>query len=173
MQADQRILQMSWVVRDLEEAALRWHRTTGIGPFIINRHIPITGGVHRGRPQKTDFSTAIAQAGPVQVELVQQHDDSPSCYRDLIAAGDEGMHHVAVIAEDYDAAVATYTAQGHEIASAGNFGEVRFSYIDTTQSIGHMVEILEDSRAIRAFFAMIVRAAEEWDGDTATLLREL
>ncbi|MXP42866.1 VOC family protein [Allopontixanthobacter sediminis] len=173
MQADQRILQMSWVVRDLEEAALRWHRTTGIGPFIVNRHIPITGGVHRGTPQKTDFSTAIAQAGSVQVELVEQHDDSPSCYRDMVAAGNEGMHHVAVIAEDYDAAVARYTDQGHEIASSGNFGEVRFCYIDTAAALGHMIEILEDSRAICAFFAMIARAAEEWDGDTATLLREL
>lgn len=173
MQADQRILQLSWVVRDLEEAALRWHRTMGIGPFIMNRHIQITEGVHRGRAQKTEFSTAIAQAGPVQIELVEQHDDSPSCYRDMIAAGAEGMHHVAVIAEDYDAAVAGYTAQGHEIASSGKFGEVRFCYVDTVQSLGHMVEILEDSRAIRAFFAMIVRAGDEWDGDTATLLREL
>ena len=173
MLTDQRILQLSWVVRDLEEAALRWHRTMGIGPFIMNRHIPITDGVHRGRAQKTDFSTAIAQAGPVQIELVQQHDDSPSCYRDMVAEGAEGMHHVAIIAEDYDAAVASYSAQGHEVASAGKFGEVRFCYIDTVESLGHMVEILEDSRAIRAFFAMIARAAEEWDGDTATLLREL
>lgn len=173
MQTDQRILQISWVVRDLEEAALRWHRTMGIGPFIINRHIPITDSVYRGRAQKTDFSTAIAQAGPVQIELVQQHDDGPSCYRDMIAAGAEAMHHVATIAEDYAAAVASYTGQGHEIASAGKFGEVRFCYIDTVESLGHMVEILEDSRAIRAFFAMIARAAEEWDGDTATLLREV
>jgi len=173
MQVDQRILQISWVVRDLEEAALRWHRTMGVGPFILNRHIPITEGVHRGRAQKTDFSTAIAQAGPVQIELVEQHDDSPSCYRDMIAAGAEGMHHVAVIAEDYDAAVASYMEQGHEIASAGKFGEVRFCYVDTTRTLGHMVEILEDSHAIKAFFAMIARAGEEWDGDPANLLREL
>ncbi len=173
MQADQRILQMSWVVRDLEEAALRWHRTMGVGPFIINRHIPITNGVHRGRAKQTDFSTAIAQAGPVQIELVEQHDSGPSCYRDIIASGAEGMHHVAIIAEDYDAAVASYTARGHQVASSGNFGEVRFCYVDTVDSLGHMVEILEDSRAIRAFFAMIARAAEEWDGDAATLLHEL
>lgn len=173
MQADQRILQISWVVRNLEEAALRWHRTMGIGPFIMNRHITITDAVHRGQPQKTDFSTAIAQAGPVQIELVEQHDDSPSCYRDMIPVGAEAMHHVAFIAKDYDAAVANYTAQGHEIASAGKFGEMRFCYVDTVDSLGHMVEILEDSRAIRAFFAMIARAGEEWDGDTATLLREI
>jgi hypothetical protein len=173
MQADQHILQMSWVVRDLEEAALRWNRMMGIGPFIVNRHIPITDGVHRGRIQKTDFSTAIAQAGPVQIELVQQHDGSPSCYRDMIAEGAEGMHHVAIIAEDYDAAVASYTVQGHEVASSGKFGEIRFCYFDTVNTVGHMVEILEDSRAIRAFFAMIARAADEWDGDAATLLREV
>ncbi len=173
MQVDQRILQFSWVVKDLEEAARRWHRTMGIGPFIVNPHIDIGEAVHRGRTQKTDFSVAIAQAGPVQIELVEQHDETPSCYRDTIPAGTEAMHHVAVIAEDYDAAVAAYAAQGHEIASSGQFGEIRFCYVDTVQSLGHMVEILEESSAIRAFFSMIERAADDWDGDVSTLLREV
>lgn len=173
MQTDQHILQLSWVVNDLADAALRWHRTMGIGPFIVNRNIAITDAVYRGQPQSTDFSTAIAQAGPVQIELVEQHDQSASCYRDMIPTGVEGFHHVAMIAENYDDAVARYAAQGHAVASSGRFGEVRFCYVDTTASLGHMVEILEESRAIRRFFSMIESASEEWDGDLATLLRDV
>ncbi len=171
--AQHAIFQMSWVVADLEEAARRWHSTAGVGPFLVNRHIAIADPVYRGKPVAVDFSTAIAQAGPVQVELVQQHDDSPSCYRDMIPAGEEGMHHVAIMAGDYDAAVAHYTDQGFEVASSGLFGPIRFCYVDCRSALGHMVEVLEDSPAIRSFFDAIKRAADTWDGDPSTLLREL
>lgn len=167
------IVQFSWVVCDLEEAARRWHGTMGIGPFIVSRHLSISDARYRGQLITTDFSTAIAQAGPVQIELVEQHDDTPSCYRDTVAVEEEAMHHVALVASDYDSAVRHYTDRGFEIASDGRFGDVRFCYVDTSKVTGHMVELLEDKRTIRGFFAAIARAAETWDGDAATLLREL
>jgi Glyoxalase/Bleomycin resistance protein/Dioxygenase superfamily len=173
MTMDGSILQFSWIVEDLEEAARRWHANTGIGPFLINRHIGITDPRHRGRPQVTDFSTAIAQSGPVQIELVQQHDDSPSAYRDTVPKGREALHHVAVLSEDIDATIAAYAARGHEVASDGLFGDVRFCYIDTSAALGHMVEVLEDKPTIQRFFGAIRRAAEKWDGNPETLLREL
>lgn len=172
IQNDQSIIQFSWVVDDLEEAAKRWHASMGIGPFIISRHIKITDGLYRGEPSSVDFSTAIVQAGPVQIELVQQHDDGPSCYRDTVPKGHEAMHHVAIIADDYDAAVAGYQAQGHAIASSGRFGGTRFCYIDCSDTLGHMVEILEDKPIIRSFFGAIVKAAEKWDRDTDALMIE-
>jgi hypothetical protein len=170
---DQSILQMSWVVRNLEEAAQRWHRTTGIGPFLINRHLAVTKPRYRGAPSATDFSTAIAQAGPIQVELVEQHDDGPSCYRDTVPAGAEALHHVAIIADAYDETLESYRRGGFEIASDGWFGDVRFCYVDTSPTLGHMTEILEDKPAIRRFFGAIVRAADSWDGNQETLLRVL
>lgn len=170
---DQTILQFSWVVPDLEEAARRWHRTTGVGPFLVNRHLRIADPLYRGTPQVTDFSTAIAQAGPVQIELVEQHDDTPSCYRDTVAKGREALHHVAIVSDDYERAVAHYTDQGFVLASEGRFGDVRFCYVDTSAVIGHMVEILEDKPTIRRFFSAVTRAAETWDRDPVTLLKEL
>lgn len=167
------VLQMAWVVNDLEEAARRWHRTTGVGPFLVNRHIPIREPLYRGKPGRVDFSTAIAQAGPVQIELVQQHDDAPSCYRDSVPAGQEAMHHIAIMVADYDVTVAEYEQEGFTVASSGYFGKARFCYVDCRPGIGHMVEILEDCAPIRSFFALIARAAQEWDGDPATLIREL
>ena len=171
--ADQQIIQFSWVVADVDEAAARWHRTSGIGPFLVGRHLKLIDPKHRGKPQVTDFSIAVAQAGPIQIELVQQHDDTPSCYRDTLAPGVEGLHHVAFIAQDYDAALAFYTDQGFAVASEGRFGDVRFCYVDTSSALGHMVEILEDTPAIRAFFAAVVKAAEGWDRNPETAVRDM
>ena len=171
--AHRSIFQMSWVVPDLEQAARRWHQAMGVGPFMVNRHLTITDPLYRGKPHAIDFSVAIAQAGPVQVELVEQHDDKPSCYRDTVPAGEEAMHHVAIMVDDYEAALQRYRDQGFEVASSGFFGEVRFCYVDCRPALGHMVEIVEDCPPIRAFFAAVESAAHGWNGDAAGLLREM
>lgn len=168
-----RIIQYAWVVPNLEAAARRWHEAAGVGPFLVNRDLQLTGPRYRGRPHATRFSTAVAQHGDVQIELVEQLDDGPSAYRDTVAAGATGFHHVAFVAEDFDAALAHYTDRGHAVAADGAFGTMRYAYVDAVATLGHMIEIIEDTPAIRAFFAAIRKAAERWDGDPATLLREL
>lgn len=173
MLPEHQIIQFSWVVPSLEEAALRWYRTTGIGPFLVNRHLRIGDLKYRGLPAETDFSTAIAQAGPVQIELVQQHDTSASCYRDIVSAGAEALHHVAIITPDYEGTTERYRHRGAEIAMSGTFGDVRFCYVDTSPTLGHMTEILEDRPTIRAFFAAVQKAAQRWDRRPETLLRML
>jgi hypothetical protein len=168
-----RIVQCAWVVPNLEDAARAWHAMHGVGPFLINRRLQLGDPHYRGRPGATAFSTAVAQSGDMQIELVEQHDDTPSAYRDTVPPGTTAFHHVAIIADDYDAAVAHYTDHGHELAAHGWFGDMRYCYVDTVALLGHMVEIVEDKPGIRAFFAAVRKAAERWDGDPATLLREL
>ncbi len=165
------IMQHAWVVPDLEAACLRWHSTLGVGPFLVNRDIALREPRHRGQPVRTRFSTAIAQHGDVQIELVEQHDATPSAYRDLVGEGRTGFHHIAVIAPDFDARLAALVDQGHAVASDGLFGPMRFAYVDTSAALGHMIEIIEDGDAIRAFFGAVRKAAATWDGDPATLIR--
>src|SRR3546814_14727992 len=42
-------------------------------------------------------------------------DLGPSVYRDTVAPGATGLHHVAIIAGDFDAALGHYTAQGFAV----------------------------------------------------------
>lgn len=165
------IMQYSWIVNDLDEAARRWHHATGIGPFIVNRHIVTDNPRYRGTPGGCDLSTAIAQAGSVQVELVEQHDDAPSCYRDTVPAGTEKMHHAAIVVDDYDGVVARYAARGFDVAADGSFAGGRYCYVDTSAAIGHMIEVLETSKPMSAFFAMIAKSAKDWDGNEETVIR--
>lgn len=167
------IVQYAWVVPSLEEAARRWHAATGVGPFLVNRDLKLAAPRYRGQPSAPCFSTAVAQHGDVQIELVEQHDAGASAYRDTVPAGATGFHHVAFIAGDFDADLAHYTDQGFAVAADGFFGSMRYAYVDTAATLGHMVEIVEDKPAIRAFFAAVRKAAERWDHDSATLLREL
>jgi hypothetical protein len=73
---------------------------------------------------------------------------------------------VATFVEDFDAEVARYAELGFEAANIATtaVGDIRFAYIDTRSTLGHMVEFYEDSEAIRGFYAMIKDASVNWDG---------
>lgn len=159
-----KIVQIAYVVNDIEEATRRWTKTFGVGPFYVLRRPEVGNPLYRGKPGKVDFSAALAQAGDLHVELIEQHCDSPSCYRDLIPKGREGFHHVAVIVENYEMEVARYQSLGFPVAASGVFGPLKFCYVDTSPATSGMVEVLEDLPFIRNYFARIRKAAERWDG---------
>ena len=52
------IVQMAWVVDNLEAAAERLSRAMRCGPFLMNRHIQLTDPHHRGVPQRTEGPAA-------------------------------------------------------------------------------------------------------------------
>ncbi len=137
------ITQMGYVVADLDAAMERWKTTVGAGPFERLNHVEVVDGLYRGTPTNVDISVAIAEVGGIQLELIEQHNDVPSCYRDLFAAGEEGLHHVAVQPADFDAEVARYEALGCPQAFGGLYEGARFVYMDTSGSLGIMVELVE------------------------------
>ena len=80
---NQTVVQAAFVVNNLREAAEKWTKTFGVGPFFLMETNKITDPKYRGMPNEVDFSTAISMAGEVQIELVEQHCENPSCYRDM------------------------------------------------------------------------------------------
>jgi hypothetical protein len=161
------LMQAAFIVEDFDAAIDAWIKTTGIGPFFVVPHIALAELDYRGQPSRDlDFSVALAQSGGVQVELIQQHSDGPSAYRDLIAKGQQGFHHFCIYTSDYDATRDRYLATGAQSALDGVFGEVRFCYIDTSPTIGCMIELVEEHPLESAFFARVAEAARDWDGVT-------
>ena len=70
----------AWFVDDIQAAMRHWYEHSGVGPFYYGTRNTLDI-VHRGRPQKLDFSGAIAQAGPIQIELLTQYDAAPSAFK--------------------------------------------------------------------------------------------
>lgn len=158
------LFQVAWVVNELEEAVRRWLATSRVGPFFIIPHAKVEKVRYRGAPATLDMSVAIAQAGPVQVELIQQHSDAPSAYRDMYASGQEGFHHLCAMTTTYDAELDRYRSEGCVPVTEGAFGDMRFSYIDTRARLGHMTEIIEERDSIKSLFKIIADASVGWDG---------
>jgi hypothetical protein len=161
------LMQAAFIVDDVEAAARAWIATTGIGPFFLVPHIQLAELDYRGQPAEgLDFSVALAQSGGTQIELIQQHCDRPSAYRDTIAKGTQGFHHFCIYTADYDATRQRYIDQGFVSAVDGTFGTMRFCYIDTSATLGCMIEVVEEDAVETDAFIRIAQAAANWDGVT-------
>lgn len=160
-------MQIAYHVADIDAAMPVWQHRFGVGPFIVRRHIALDEVSYRGVPTTLDISAAHVQAGPIQIELVMQHCDQKSAFRDCYGPDEEGIHHVALFPEDHDALVAHYTGLGFAIASDLITAERRgASYLDTRAAIGHMTEIYRVNASLHEFYTLIAEAAANWDGQT-------
>lgn len=159
-----KIIQNAYYVGDLDGAIERYHRLWGIGPFLVRRHIVLPHVTYRGAMAQLDISAAFVQAGPIQIELVTQHNDAPSAFRDAFAPGQEGLHHVAMIPDDYQAVIAHYAALGYPVATELRTASGRgASYVDTRPMLGHMTEVYLPSDNLDALYRDVAAAAAAWD----------
>jgi len=93
--------QVGIVVRDIDKAMRHWVEVCGVGPWFYAEQLPMDEFRYRGRRYDLKVSIALANSGDVQLELIQQRCDSPSLYRDFLAAGHEGMQHWSSWPENY------------------------------------------------------------------------
>lgn len=160
---DRTVFQNAWVVPDLEAAIGRWVDQLGVGPFYVMVQDRLTEVTYRGAPAELSMRVALAQAGPVQVELIEQTSDGPSAYRDSVPAGEMGFHHLCVWTHDIDADADYFDSLGYPAATLGRSG-ARFGYFDTRPLLGCMLEVVEYQPRIEAMFGAIADAAVDWDG---------
>jgi len=158
-------MQVCWVVPDVHGAMAAWTRCAGVGPFFLFESVTWDSPQYRGRPwESVHITAAIAQAGEVQIELVSQDEERPSMFRDVVAAGRSGLHHMALYCTDYDASVQAYTGAGAQVAFAGLMMGSRVCWVDTTPTLGFMVEVIQANPIADSVFGRIRAAAEHWDG---------
>ena len=159
-----RFFQLGHVVDDLVSAARRWSSTFGIGPFHV---LPVVDQrlTHRsGDEQTLRIQVGVAQAGPVQIELIQQHDDAPSLYTEWSKNGTSAFHQVATVTSDYAGKLAHFEALGHEVAAQSLGGRFRVAYVDTVAAFGFYTEIVEHTARFLEQLDEISRTCAAWDG---------
>jgi catechol 2,3-dioxygenase-like lactoylglutathione lyase family enzyme len=165
------IRQIGVVVRDIDAAVQQWSGTIGIGPFCIVREMTFDDYRYRGVAAESPVVTlAIAQSGPLQIELITQLNDAPSAYRDFLAAGEEGMQHLACWCASKDAFDEKYRRlleEGLEVVHEGRLGEIdiRFAYFSQPGGSWPQLELCEGLMpGALQFFNMLDKLSKNWDG---------
>ncbi len=160
------IRQVAYLVPDIEAAMDHWSRVLGVGPWYYNPRVPIRNYQYRGQTYEPHNSVALANAGALQIELLQTRNDVPSMYRDFLRAGHQGVQHVAYWTESFDADLARAESAGFEVCMGGEVGtNGRFVYFeDRTALPGTTIELSEVAGPKGKLFKLIREAAAGWDG---------
>jgi methylmalonyl-CoA/ethylmalonyl-CoA epimerase len=166
------IMQLAYVPTNFDAAIDYWTRTLGVGPFFMWEHIEVDRLEYRGALSTPDFSVALSYWGDLQIELIRQDNDAPSIYRDW---NSNALHHVQIVAPDYDEAVAACEREGFAVAMEGKglLGNpaFQFAYCDLgAYGPAGFIEFArrpEGDNTLAERMERMQRAVREWDGSEA------
>ncbi len=158
------IFQYAYLVDDIDASAQRRAEVNGAGPFFITRHHKADSFAYRGEPVEADVSYAFGYSGDAQIQLIEQHDDTPSIYRDMYEAGTYGHHHVARLVPDYPSERARMAELAGEPHCELFANDIVACYFDTTPQLGYYTELHSITDRILATFARWKDAHDRWDG---------
>jgi catechol 2,3-dioxygenase-like lactoylglutathione lyase family enzyme len=161
-----RIVQLAYLVEDIDVAMEQWLRQAGLGPWTCFRNIRLDTRFD-GRDFTLNIHEALAYIGDLQIQLVQSLDppETVTPYRDYVRAARWGVHHVAFFADDIEAAVERARKQGFERTCAmRDKAGYRYYYLQSSKLPDVWVEFLESYPGLHAIFDEGIAAAADWDG---------
>ncbi len=157
--------QVGIVVRDLDATMRHWVDVCGVGPWFHTDRLAFSSFTYRGqRHDGIHVSAAFANSGDVQIELLQQRCDTPSMYRDFLAAGREGVQHWSSWPVNYRELYDRAIAAGYEVGQEGTSNRGPFVYFLREGHAGSVIEMAEMTPARSRIFGLIREAARGWDG---------
>ena len=165
------IVQMAYLVADLEQTCARFNTAYGWGPFVGGAEGVLADHVYRGAPAAPIHIRGVfAQSGALNVEIIELVSDAPSAFHDMIpASGEPVLHHCAAFAQDYAATRDRFVAQGFPVVSEFSFAGRHICYVDTRPLLGHKTEIYPELPLIRAMYAEARDASDARPGSPAII----
>ena len=121
---DGQIVQVAYVVRDLDASLKRHWEVFGIGPWDIYlfESPKVENYLYRGKPATHKALIAVTWPGPVQLEVMQPV--SGRCiYDEHLETKGEGLHHIKLYYADCDKAVQEYERRGYGVLQSGKFDD--------------------------------------------------
>jgi hypothetical protein len=159
------VRQAGYVVHDIHKEMKHWSETLGIGPWFYADRVPVRNFKYKGQPSPIEVSVALANSGPLQIELIQQRNDAPSMYKAFLDAGRTGLQHLAYWTESFDEDLVRLEAHGLKVGMSGEVGERgRYVYYETETHPGTVIELSEVAGPKGKLFKLIREASIGWDG---------
>jgi methylmalonyl-CoA/ethylmalonyl-CoA epimerase len=141
------VFQIAIVVENLEKAVETYWRLLGVGPWQIYTYAKplVKEMTYRGQPADYKMRIALAQVGPLCIELIETL-EGPTVYADFVRERGYGVHHLGVLVDDMPAAMAQAKAAGLTVIQDGKgfglHGDGHFAYLSTEDRIGITIELI-------------------------------
>ena len=177
--ASGQIFQLGFLVPDVDASMRFYTEAMKVGPFTCNRGFRAPDGWYRGGLDMPELTIAHSHTGGLFIEFIQQHDDTPSVYKEFIDKHGYGLHHLglAIAPEDYDKTLEHYYGLGFEniftdnlpsgtrIRYIGPKGEVAMEKLRRESGVCYF-ECVEITDGEEEMFTSMYNASVNWDGKT-------
>ncbi|QBQ97173.1 VOC family protein [Paraburkholderia pallida] len=154
--------QIGYLVSDLDQSIERWLTQLGVGPWMVFRNVTLQGH-YLNQPVTVTMNVGLAYQGDTQIELIQATNNSASPYRDAQGQPILGMHHVAWVVDDIDAAIKLMTVDGLQMVFEASNPATRVAYFEDASEPGVRYEVIHGA-GMREMIQQGIAAARDWDG---------
>jgi len=160
------VRQMGYVVKDIDDAMQYWTQTLRIGPFYYSEGAPIHELSHRGAASEVEASIALSYSGSMQIALIQQRNDAPSCFLDFLKAGHYGLHHVGFFSLNFDRDLHRAREAGLDVVQTSIIGgpDGKFAILGSEDPVRTRPALIALNESNLDVFRMVEKEAQRWDG---------
>jgi hypothetical protein len=161
-----KVVQVAYLVPDVDEAMRNWLEQLGVGPWTCIRNIELDA-VYAGQACQLRLHEALAYVGELQIQLVHSLNapEEPTPFRAWIETGRFGMHHMAYFSQNIDADVARAEAQDFErTCEMRSKDGHRYFYCRSMRMPDVYIEFLEVYPLLTQIFEEGIADAARWDG---------
>lgn len=144
---DTHLAQIGFIVKDIEKTKREFARffDVPVPPTVNSGEYKVTRTEYRGEPApEAQCQMAFFYFGDLQMELIQPN-DVPSAWREHLERHGEGIHHLAFQVNGMQMNIENCEEWGMKLIQKGEYrrGNGRYSFLDATDSLKMVVELLE------------------------------
>lgn len=140
-----RVTQIGYIVKDIEEARRRFAEffSMDVPDIIITDAYENAQTEYRGKPSQARAKLAFFHLENLDIELIEP-DEEQSVWREYLEEHGEGIQHLAFEIQGMKQKIDLFGHDGMALLQRGEYTGGRYAYIDTTNAISTVVELLEN-----------------------------
>lgn len=157
------IMQLGYIVEDVEAAAAEWTARAGVGPFYVLDRNAMDECYFRGVRTPAELRLGFGYWGSVQVELVQPL-NAAGFYREALRTGAGKLNHCATVVTDIDALLEKHSLRERVVLSGVMPSGLKFVYLENHLPGGLHLELIQATPSTLGAFKGMEAIARQWDG---------
>ncbi len=158
------IMQLGYVVEDIETTAREWVERTGAGPFYTLDQLEMDQYYYRGERTDLTMSLAFGYWGDIQVELIHPLNEADTLYTRALKDAPGKLNHLATVVSDLDALLSRHQLNDRVIQSGKMPTGLQFVYLEEHVPGGLHLELIEAQDSTLQAFEGMKQIAAQWDG---------
>ena len=143
--ASKNMAQVAIVVKDIDAARNAWAKLLGIKvPEVsIAESNSSRPTLYKGKSTNAKAKLAFIVLENIQIELIEPM-GGKSTWQEYLDKHGEGIHHIAFLVKGIDGVEKRFEMQGNPTVQRGGWDGGAYSYIDASQNLGCILELLEN-----------------------------